>query len=162
MSELILGQQPHPDSDEEKDKKRHSQIVILITPKKDESRIRSVTWAVNLSLFVNILLLFSKITAFVLTFSFAVVASLIDSVLDLFSQLIIWLTERKIRSKNDQKYPVGKTRLEPVGILTVSVLMIVLSLTVILESIHALAANQHAVEWSFIAVGLLAGLYCLG
>ena len=125
-----------------------------VTPK---SRMRSVRLAVNLSLAVNIVLLIAKIIIFALTFSYAVITSLFDSILDLLSQFIIWLTERKVRGKADHKYPVGKTRLEPVGILTVSVLMIVLSVIAILGSIQALVTLKHTVEWSVTGVILLGG-----
>ena len=119
----------------------------------------SVSLAVNLSLIVNIILLITKIIVFVMTWSLAVIASLVDSVLDLLSQFIIWLTERKVNRKNDHKYPVGKTRLEPVGILTVSILMIMLSVTVIRESIQSLITQSAALEWSLIGIILLAGMY---
>ena len=104
----------------------------------------SVSMAVNLSLAVNILLLISKISVFVMTFSLAVIATLVDSVLDLLSQSIIWLTERKVNKHTDikSKYPVGKTRLEPIGMLTVSMLMVMLSVTVIRESIQTLMESQ--------------------
>ena len=75
------------------------------------------------------------------------------------SQLIIWITERKVNKPNDiaSKYPVGKTRLEPVGILTVSILMIMLSVTVIRESTQALIEQTFDVEWSITALILLSG-----
>ena len=68
---------------------------------------KSVTIAVNLSFFINVLLLASKAVAFAMTFSCAVVAALVDSVLDLLSQFIIFITERKVNAtKKSDKYPV--------------------------------------------------------
>jgi len=121
----------------------------------------SVTIAVNLSLAVNVLLLASKIAVFAMTFSYAVIASLVDSVLDVLSQLIIFVTERKVRQHDHKKYPVGKTRLEPVGILTVSLLMIMLSMSVMRESITALVLGTHGITWSLAAVIMLGGVIFL-
>ena len=149
----------HDDSSEETDllsKSNDKQDEIQAN--KQETLSNSVSMATNLSLFVNILLLIAKIIAFAMTWSYAVIASLVDSVLDLLSQFIIWLTERKVKKKNDHKYPVGKTRLEPVGILTVSVLMIMLSVIVVRESIQSLITDSHGVEWSIIGVTLLGGM----
>eukprot|EP01083_Nonionella_stella_P007067 20411_1 len=126
-------------------------------------RLNSVTTAVNASLVVNIALLFSKVVVFILTFSYAVIASLTDSFLDLLSQLIIFVTEHKVRQTKhkDHKYPVGKTRLEPVGILTVSVLMVMLSVTVIRESIQALVLGTHSVALSTLSAVLLSAVIFL-
>ena len=68
---------------------------------------QSVTIAVNLSFVINALLLASKAVAFAMTFSYAVIAALVDSVLDILSQFIICITERKVRdTKRSDKYPV--------------------------------------------------------
>ena len=69
---------------------------------------KEVTIAVNLSFFINVVLLVTKAIAFAMTFSYAVIAALVDSVLDLLSQFIICITERKVRdTKKSDKYPVG-------------------------------------------------------
>ena len=147
-------------SSDEEDWKLNSKSQSMQNFKNDNQTRGSVSMAVNLSLIVNILLLFSKIIVFIMTWSLAVIASLVDSVLDLLSQLIICLTEKKVNIPGDikGKYPVGKTRLEPVGILTVSVLMIMLSVTVIREAIQTLIEQSHGVDWSITAVIVLGGM----
>jgi len=126
------------------------------SPQSPHTPRHSVTLAVNLSFAINVLLLASKAVAFAITFSYAVIAALVDSVLDLLSQLIICITERKLAQPKADKYPVGRTRLEPVGILTVSVLMVMLSITVIRESLQSLITDSHNIEFSVISISLLA------
>lgn len=65
---------------------------------------------------VNVFLLVAKIIAFIASNSKAVLASLADSVVDLASQFILWLAERYMK-RHDERYPVGRARLEALGVL---------------------------------------------
>lgn len=56
--------------------------------------------------------------------------------MDLVSGFVIWLSTRKIRTRNIYKYPRGRTRLEPLAIIIVSVVMGVASIQVILSAIQ--------------------------
>ena len=93
---------------------------------------------VNISLIVNIMLIISKIVIFITSLSLSIVASLIDSIMGLFTPIIMCITERNVNKKPSKKYPVGKTRREPIGILIVSILTVMLSTTNIRECISAL------------------------
>lgn len=89
-----------------------------------------VTRVVNVSLWVNIALLLAKLWAFLMTHSRAVMASLSDSFVDIACQGIIYGADRA-RNKPDPTYPVGRARLESMGVILCAVTMSLTSAAVI-------------------------------
>jgi hypothetical protein len=83
-----------------------------------------VTVAIYINLAANTVLLVMKIAVMVLTSSISILASLVDAALDFLSTAIVWTTTRLIAQKDQYKYPVGRRRLEPIGVLVFSVIMI--------------------------------------
>lgn len=79
--------------------------------------------AMSLSFGANILLLMSKVVAFVLSGSLALFASMLDSVLDLLSGAILFFTERQLRSPSPYHFPVGKSKMIPLGVVIFSSIM---------------------------------------
>lgn len=122
---------------------------------KSEARI-----AVNVSLFVNILLFCTKIYVYIDSFSLSVLVSLVDSIMDLLAQSVIYFTERNML-KQHSKYPAGRTRLEPIGIMTVSTLMIVSTIFIIRESAQALIAQHHLNDFNYFAIGSMSSVIIL-
>lgn len=53
----------------------------------------------------------------------AVLASAVDSVIDLLSQFVIWLADWAMARK-DERYPAGKARLEPISVLACAFIMV--------------------------------------
>ena len=90
---------------------------------ESDSSSPAVTIAIYINLTANILLLISKIIVIVLTSSLSVLASLVDAALDFLSTAIVWTTTKLIASRDQYAYPVGRRRLEPVGVLVFSVIM---------------------------------------
>lgn len=89
----------------------------------------------------NILLLIAKIIAVLSTHSLALIASLTDSALDLLCTVIIWTTDRLANWKKQalyMKFPAGRRRLEPLGVLVFSILMVVSFFQILQESISKL------------------------
>ncbi|MEW5319854.1 MAG: hypothetical protein WDW38_010975 [Sanguina aurantia] len=84
-----------------------------------EGRVRT---AYNLSWAVNILLFGAKIYAFYVSHSKAVLASMVDSIVDLVSQAVIFLAEH-LSKKADPRFPVGRARLEALGVLACACIM---------------------------------------
>ncbi|KAK3715376.1 hypothetical protein LTR37_007104 [Vermiconidia calcicola] len=108
-----------------------------------QSRIVSIAIYVNLA--ANTVLLIMKVVVVALSSSVSVLASLVDAALDFLSTAIIWVTTRLI-SRNDQyAYPVGRRRLEPVGILVFSVIMIISFVQVGLEGFYKLNGPDHTI-----------------
>ena len=110
-----------------------------------DSGDRVVIVAIYVNLAANIILLISKIAVIVLTSSLSVLASLVDAVLDFLSTAIIWSTTKLIARYDRYAYPVGRRRLEPIGILIFSLLMITSFLQVALECIQRLASEDRSI-----------------
>ncbi|KAF2678946.1 hypothetical protein K458DRAFT_347513 [Lentithecium fluviatile CBS 122367] len=108
---------------------------------KRRKSARHVKWAININVIVNILLLAAKGVAAIWSNSLSLIASLVDSALDLLCTLIIWTTNRLVgwKLKRLQKrFPVGRRRLEPIGILVFSIIMIVSFIQILQESVQKL------------------------
>ncbi|CAF3015876.1 unnamed protein product [Rotaria socialis] len=87
-----------------------------------------------LSLAINISLFLIKILASILSNSLSIISSAIDSAVDIVSSVILFWTARAIRHRNQYRYPAGRTRIEPIAILILSVLMSSASIQVISEA----------------------------
>lgn len=70
--------------------------------------------AINFSNFANLILFVAKVYASVASRSMAVIASTLDSFLDLLSGLILLVTSRAMSKPNQYSYPIGKKRMQPV------------------------------------------------
>jgi cation diffusion facilitator family transporter len=115
-------------------------------PDEDEdSQSPVVTFAIYLNLAANTILLILKIIVTVMTSSVSVLASLVDAALDFLSTAIIWTTTRMISQQDQYKYPVGRRRLEPIGVLLFSVIMITSFFQVALEGLKRLTSGDHEI-----------------
>lgn len=87
-------------------------------PEEDEdtdSPIVKIALYMNLS--ANTVLLILKIIVAIMTSSLSVIASLVDAALDFLSTAIVGLTSWMIARQDQYAYPVGRRRLEPIGVL---------------------------------------------
>ncbi|KAL3820895.1 hypothetical protein ACJIZ3_006800 [Penstemon smallii] len=98
--------------------------------------------AVHVSNIANLILFVAKVYASVESRSLAVIASTMDSFLDLLSGLILWFTSHAMRNPNQYHYPIGKKRMQPVGIIVFASVMATLGLQIILESGRQLIAKS--------------------
>ncbi|XXG74459.1 hypothetical protein AAC387_Pa07g3172 [Persea americana] len=94
----------------------------------------SETFAIRLSNFANLVLFAAKVYASIESRSLAVMASTLDSLLDLLSGFILWFTSSAMRKPNQYRYPIGKKRMQPVGIIVFASVMATLGLQILLES----------------------------
>ena len=95
--------------------------------------------AIELSLYINIIILFSKLYAYIKTMSLSVLAALTDSLLDVVSQIVLNYTEtHSSKSRSSAFYPAGAARLEPLGVLTCAALMGMASFEILKESAESL------------------------
>lgn len=102
-----------------------------------------VTLAIYVNFAANAILLAGKIAVIISVPSVSVLASLVDALLDFLSTVIVWLTTWLIRKQDQYRYPVGRRRLEPLGVLVFSVIMITSFVQVSLEAIQRLASPDH-------------------
>lgn len=106
-----------------------------------EKVARSETLAIRLSNIANMVLFAAKVYASVRSGSLAIIASTLDSLLDLLSGFILWFTAFSMQTPNPYRYPIGKKRMQPLGILVFASVMATLGLQIILESIRSLASD---------------------
>lgn len=97
-----------------------------------------VRFAVRASLVANVILSVASTYAAIISGSLAVLASLVDTLLDLISQVVLSVAEHCMRKPSDEHYPAGRSRIEPVGVIIVSVIMGVAALELLRASIGTL------------------------
>lgn len=107
-----------------------------------------------LTFFINFILLILKSLMYILTKSLVVFASTLDSLLDVLSSSILFWTNRKVRNSVELinqnislrnmskssgekagKFPVGQTRLQPIGIVIFATMMGMATIQIITECV---------------------------
>jgi cation diffusion facilitator family transporter len=127
----------------------------------------------KINVIVNILLLAAKGVAAIWSSSLSLIASLVDSALDLLCTIIIWTTNKIVGwrlTRLKKKFPVGRRRLEPLGILVFSIIMVVSFLQILQESIqkllpsgdHSTATLPPAAIFSMVATIVVKGTIWIG
>uniref|UniRef100_A0ACD5T9I7 Uncharacterized protein n=1 Tax=Avena sativa TaxID=4498 RepID=A0ACD5T9I7_AVESA len=110
--------------------------------KEERDKIaRSETLAIRLSNIANMVLFAAKVYASIRSGSLAIIASTLDSLLDLLSGFILWFTAFSMQTPNPYRYPIGKRRMQPLGILVFASVMATLGLQIILESTRSLISE---------------------
>ncbi|CAK9328071.1 unnamed protein product [Citrullus colocynthis] len=98
--------------------------------------------AMKISNYANIVLLLLKIYATVRSGSIAIAASTLDSLLDLMAGGILWFTHLYMKRVNIYKYPIGKLRVQPVGIIVFAAVMATLGFQVLLQAVEQLIQDK--------------------
>lgn len=110
-----------------------------------ESGDKIVQVAIYVNLLANTALLAGKLVVILLTSSLSVLASLVDAALDFLSTAIVWTTARMIARQDQYMYPVGRRRLEPIGVLVFSVIMVTSFFQVALECFNRLNSSSREI-----------------
>lgn len=122
---------------------------------------RNAKWAININVIANIILLIFKGAAALSSSSLSLIASLADSALDLLCTAIVFTTHKLVEwhiGKLRRKFPVGRRRLEPLGILVFSIIMIISFVQILQESVEKLTSKgpHKATQLPPIAIAALA------
>ncbi|XP_043690058.1 metal tolerance protein 9-like isoform X1 [Telopea speciosissima] len=104
---------------------------------------KSEKMAIYASNIANLVLFIAKVYASVESRSLAVIASTLDSLLDLLSGFILWFTDHAMRKPNHYGYPIGKKRMQPVGIIVFASVMATLGFQILFESVRELITKSH-------------------
>ncbi|CAN1257644.1 Metal tolerance protein 6 [Linum perenne] len=115
-----------------------------MTKEEEERLAKSETFAIRISNAANLVLFAAKVYASVRSGSLAIIASTLDSLLDLLSGFILWFTAFSMQTPNPYQYPIGKKRMQPLGILVFASVMATLGLQIILESARTLIYDDKA------------------
>jgi len=109
------------------------------------------------TLLINVSLMLAKAVAAYLSGSLSIISSLVDSAVDITSGLVIWVTARAIKKRDPYLYPRGRTRLEPLALVIVSVVMGVASVQLIVQSIESIARNTIDPSIDRVTLGIMLG-----
>ncbi|KAL3355627.1 hypothetical protein AABB24_016684 [Solanum stoloniferum] len=120
-------------------------LPASLTEDEMKQLAKSERMAIHLSNMANVILFIAKIYASVQSKSLAVIASTLDSLLDLLSGFILWFTSHAMKNPNQYHYPIGKKRMQPVGIIVFASVMATLGLQILFESAKELI-NQSRPE----------------
>ncbi|EYU39974.1 hypothetical protein ABFS82_10G175100 [Erythranthe guttata] len=145
----------------------------VIDEELDRQELSQNERAMNISNWANVFLLAFKIYATVQSGSLAIAASTLDSLLDLMAGGILWFTHLSMKSINIYKYPIGKLRVQPVGIIIFAAIMATLGFQVLVQAVEQLIKddpsekmNSSQLMWLYIimltatGVKLVLWIYC--
>jgi hypothetical protein len=125
---------------------------------EDEADANSpiVTQAIWINTAANLILLILKLVVVLMSSSVSVLASLVDAALDFLSTAIVGVTTWMIMRTDQYAYPIGRRRLEPVGVLVFSVIMITAFLQVCVQALSKLTGNdREVVQLTGPAIGIM-------
>lgn len=110
--------------------------VELHPANPNNTSIKKAALFSKITFMVNLCLLAAKAVASALSGSISIISSLVDSCLDLFSGVIMWWATRAVKHRDPYTYPQGRTKLEPVAIIILAVVMALCSVQLIREAIE--------------------------
>ncbi|KAL0805702.1 hypothetical protein Bca101_098193 [Brassica carinata] len=152
-----------------------SEDHVIDEKREEEDRAERAAqeMAMQISNWANIFLLALKIYATIKSGSIAIAASTLDSLLDLMAGGILWFTHLSMININIYKYPIGKLRVQPVGIIIFAAVMATLGFQVLLVAAEQLIANEppekmsddqlvwlYSIMLSATAIKLVLWIYC--
>ncbi|GMS94225.1 hypothetical protein PENTCL1PPCAC_16400, partial [Pristionchus entomophagus] len=107
------------------------------------------------TLFINITLMILKAAASYWTGSLSIISSLVDSMVDITSGLLILYSTRAIRLRDPYSYPRGRTRLEPMALVMISIVMGFASMQLIVESIKRIVQGDMEIDMNLESVAIM-------
>lgn len=148
----------HPNAKEKSMKKfyaRQNTLIDQFLQSGDEERLAAldmvengprIRFAVNASFIVNFCLFIIQLYAAISTGSLSLFATAADAFMDLVSSVVMLVTSRMASRHDVYKYPVGRTRIETIGIIMFCCLMTTVAIQLIIESGRSLAGGPHDSE----------------
>ncbi|KAF2786435.1 hypothetical protein K505DRAFT_318469 [Melanomma pulvis-pyrius CBS 109.77] len=134
---------------------RQNALIDQFLESGDEERLAAldtlangpkVKFAVNASFAVNCFLFIIQMYAAISTGSLSLFATAADAFMDLVSSVVMLVTSRMAVRPSVYKYPVGRTRIETIGIIMFCCLMTTVAIQLIIESGRSLAGGAKDVE----------------
>jgi len=101
-----------------------------------EKQVDHVAMVLKASLFTNIIIVLAMTTIAVASHSLALLSALVENMVDLFVQGLLWYAGTRSGKKQDYaKYPAGTSRFEPVAIIVAASIMVLAAVVFIEEAI---------------------------
>lgn len=123
---------------------------------KDQERAKV---AIYVSFAANVLLTIAKLIILILSGSISVLASFVDSILDLASGSIVFIAThfQTVRLTDIYKYPVGKRRLEVLAVIVFSAVMFTASAQIIIQAIqYCIEPDRLNLEVDYVTIAVIA------
>ncbi|KAL8418218.1 hypothetical protein RB594_001722 [Gaeumannomyces avenae] len=145
----------HPNGNKKKLKKFYTRQNDLIdqflgaddeeqnTLEEDARVAPKIKFAVNASFTVNFCLFVIQLYAAISTGSLSLFATTADAFMDLVSSFVMLITSRLAARPSIYKYPVGRTRIETIGIILFCALMTTVAIQLLIESGRTLGGGAH-------------------
>ncbi|PIC35195.1 hypothetical protein B9Z55_014625 [Caenorhabditis nigoni] len=124
-------------------------------PEENEKRTDRIL--ANLSIALNLTLLFTNLLASILSGSLSIVSTFVDSLMDVTSGLIIGICLKLIKNTNMFNYPRGRARLELVGVIICSILMGIANTLLVVESIRSILSGNINPEMDIPTLSIMLG-----
>eukprot|EP01065_Artemidia_motanka_P044990 TRINITY_DN6501_c0_g1_i1.p1 TRINITY_DN6501_c0_g1~~TRINITY_DN6501_c0_g1_i1.p1 ORF type:complete len:412 (+),score=121.22 TRINITY_DN6501_c0_g1_i1:61-1236(+) len=105
------------------------------------SRLRDPLFVITCSVWFNCALFIAKTYVYLQSHSLAVLASVVDSLIDLLAQAVLMFAKQLSSKSGSDKYPVGRSRLEPVGVVVCAVIMGMASVEVVHQSFATITGH---------------------
>ncbi|CAI6333891.1 unnamed protein product [Periconia digitata] len=170
----------HPEANKRRMKKfytRQNTLIDQFLQSGDEERLAAidtmengpkVKFAVNASFIVNFCLFIIQMYAAISTGSLSLFATAADAFMDLVSSVVMLVTSRLAARPSVYKYPVGRTRIETIGIIMFCCLMTTVAIQLIIESGRTLGGGEkdheqlHIIPIVFVGVAIFSkGVLCV-
>ncbi|KAI1772305.1 hypothetical protein F4818DRAFT_182044 [Hypoxylon cercidicola] len=148
----------HPNGNKKELKKfytRQNELIDQFLGADDEERLQveedarvapKIKFAVNASFTVNFCLFVIQMYAAVSTGSLSLFATAADAFMDLVSSFVMLITSRLAARASVYKYPVGRTRIETIGIILFCALMTTVAIQLLIESARTLGGGPNESE----------------
>ncbi|KAJ2904670.1 uncharacterized protein MKZ38_007411 [Zalerion maritima] len=145
----------HPNGNKRKIHKfytRQNELIDKLMGADDEERqgveetarvAPKIKFAVYASFGVNFCLFIIQMYAAISTGSLALFATAADAFMDLVSSFVMLITSRLAARPSIYKYPVGRRRIETIGIILFCALMTTVAIQLIIESARSLGEGEH-------------------
>ncbi len=116
------------------------------TPEQLTDAVRQGTRAAAFGVIASAVLATTKIAAGVIGNSFALVADGVESVLDIFSGLLVWGGLRVSARPQSERYPYGLGKAEPLASLVVSTVLLLAAVGIAVSATRAILSPQEVPE----------------
>eukprot|EP00835_Amoeboradix_gromovi_P001432 NODE_65_length_23997_cov_0.327601.p4 type:complete len:406 gc:universal NODE_65_length_23997_cov_0.327601:21660-20443(-) len=114
--------------------------VDLSVHESNEMNKEHAKWLIYISFLVTITIFVGMVILAISSKSLAILAASLDAVLDLVSTSILFITHRVMSKRNQYAYPIGRSRVENIGIILYSSVMSTFAIQVMIEAFKKFVA----------------------
>jgi cation diffusion facilitator family transporter len=139
-----------------------------IKERQEEKEAKRATIGIRVSFACNVALMIIKVVVLAISGSLAILASLIDSILDLISGSIIFISSylQVMRRKEYYLYPVGKRRLETIAVIVFAAAMFTATGELLIRAIEQVTnPEQIHLSFDYVSIALVVAVivikFCL-